>query len=266
MNKTLFKASFKENWVLLLVTFLIVLMYQTLIINMYDPENADAMAEMVKLLPEGMMAAFGFDAVVQDLTSHVASFLYGFLFLVFPLIYVIPAGYKLIGKHVDSGSIAYMLASPHTRKTIAGTQAIFLITSTTLLLAAEVLMGILFCSVAYSGMLDIGNYLLLNLVTLGIFYVVSGIVFMASSFFNESGKILGFAIGIPFAFFIFKMLYSAGDKLDFFRYLTLYSLVDAEKIFAGNGYPWIVTLILFGAAGLIYGLSIYLFDKRSLII
>jgi ABC-2 type transport system permease protein len=266
MNKTLFKASFKANRVLLLVTFLIILMYQTIIINMFDPEDASAMAEMIKLMPEGIMAAFGFDSVSTDLTTHIANFLYGFIFLGFPLIYVIPAGFKLMGKHIDSGSMAYLLATPHPRTRIAGTQAAFLLLSTTVLLLASVLAGMLYCALAFPGMLNIGKYLLLNLVTLSVFYVISGIVFAASSLLDESAKILGTAIGIPVAFFIFKMLYSADDKLSAFRYLTLYSLIDTQKILNGTNYAWVSSLVLFALAGLIYALAIYRFDKRSLIL
>lgn len=266
MNKTLFMASFKANRILLLVTFLIILMYQTIIINMFDPEDASAMAEMIKLMPESIMAAFGFNSVTTDLTTHIANFLYGFVFLVFPLIYVIPAGYKLMGKHIDSGSMAYLLATPNPRKRIAGTQAAFLLSSTFLLLLGSVLTGMLYCALVFPGMLDIGKYLLLNLVTLSVFFVISGIVFTASSLLSDSGKILGTAIGIPAAFFIFKMLYSADQKLEFFRYFTLYSLIDSNRILNGGNYTWLVSLILFACGGLIYAIAITLFDRRSLIL
>lgn len=266
MIKALFNASFKANRVLLLASFLILLMYQTIIINMYDPENADALMGMIRLMPEAVMAAFGFSAPEADLTNHVASFLYGFVFLIFPLIYIIPAGFRMIGKHVDRGSLVYLLATPHTRKRIALSQALFLLSSTTVLLAAAVLWGILFCTLTFPGMLRIGDYLLLNLVTLGVFYVISGIVFFASCFFNDSSKILGTAIGIPAAFFVFKMLYSAGEELRFFKYLTIYSLNDPKLVFSGTGKALLITAILFSAATLIYAAAIRVFDKRNLVI
>jgi ABC-2 type transport system permease protein len=266
MIKALFKASFRTNRGLLLTSFLIVLMYQTIIINMFDPENAEAMTGMIQLMPEAVMAAFGFKAAATDLTTHVANFLYGFVFLVFPLIYVIPAGFRMIGKHVDCGSMVYLLATPHTRKRIALTQTIFLLTTTTILLAGAVLMGILFCESVFPGMLRIGDYLLLNLVTLGVFYVISGIVFFVSCLFNDAGRILGAAIGIPATFFVFKMLYSAGEELAFFKYLTIYSLTDPKLVFSGTGKALLITAILFAATALIYAAAIRVFDKRSLVI
>ena len=75
MNKTLFFASLKANWKLLFGMFLLLLMYQSIIIGMYVPENAAAMASMVEALPQALSSGFGYDVVAMILPSQIVAYL-----------------------------------------------------------------------------------------------------------------------------------------------------------------------------------------------
>ncbi|KAJ53162.1 ABC transporter permease [Clostridium tetanomorphum DSM 665] len=52
------------------------IMYMTIIISMYDPNEMEALTSMLKLLPEDLMKAMDFSNVVTDLTGYLASWLY----------------------------------------------------------------------------------------------------------------------------------------------------------------------------------------------
>jgi beta-exotoxin I transport system permease protein len=264
MNKTLFLASLKANWKLLLSALGLLLIYQSTIMSMYDPESTAGMNALVASLPEGMVTAFGFDGLASDLSSFIGTYLYGFIFLIIPLIYIVPTANNLIARHVDRGSMVYMLATPNTRPKIARTQGVFLYSSLTLLLIVSTFTGVLIAELAVPGELKIGNYLLLNLVTLSMHLVLCGIAFLASCFFNDSRSAITVALGVPLAFLLIDMMSGFGDKLAFMKYMTLFSVIDVQKIFSDHAYGWWSSLIMLGVAGLLMLVSIRVFDKRSL--
>ncbi len=264
MNKTLFMASLKANWKLLTGTFLILLMYQSVILGMYDPENVEAMRSMVEALPESLSAAFGYDVLAVDLTSHIGAYLYGFIFLIFPLVYMVPAANNLIAKHVDKGSIVYMLATPNTRKTLAITQAAFMAGSTLILFLSVILTGIVMSESMFPGELIYRDYMLLNLVTVAVHLVLGGIAFLASSIFSESRHSVAVGLGFPLAFLLFKMLSDTGDKLEPLKYASLFSLIDVYRIFDDTSYALTSSALLILAAFFCFAAAVYIFDKRSL--
>ena len=264
MNKTLFFASLKANWKLLLSTLALFLIYQSTIISMYDPDSTAGMNALVASLPEGMVTAFGFDGLANNLSSFIGTYLYGFIFLIIPLVYIVPTANNLIAHHVDRGSMVYMLATPNTRPRIARTQGVFLYSSIALLLTGITLIGMVIAELLVPGELQIGNYLLLNLVTISMHLVLSGIAFLASCVFNESRSALTVALGVPLAFLLLDMMSGFGDKLDFLKYMTLFSVIDVQKIFTDHAFAWWSSLIMLGVSALLLLVSIRVFDKKSM--
>jgi ABC-2 type transport system permease protein len=264
MNKTLFFASFKANWKLLLGVFLLLFIYISTIIGMYDPENAKGMEAIVATLPPAMVSAFGFNAIGYDLTNHIGTYLYGFIFLIMPVIYSATVANKLIARHVDRGSMVYLLTTPNTRKKIVLTQAIFLFSSTFFLLFMCTAMGIVISEMIFPGILDIGNFLMLNLVTVAVHLVFCGITFLASCIFSESKNSIMVGAGIPLLFLMFKMLSSVGDKLSGLKYISLLSIIDVPKIFSDHAFAWWSSGLLLLISVLLLLISVRVFDKKSM--
>lgn len=264
MNKTLFVASLKANWKLLLLTFSLFMIYQSTIISMYDPASTAGMNALMASLPEGMVTAFGFDGLASDLSSFIGTYLYGFIFLIIPLIYIVPTANNLIVRHIDRGSMVYLLATPNTRPKIALTQAVFLYSSCTLLLLLSALTGIAIAEFMFPGELAIANYLLLNLVIISMHLVLCGIAFLASCIFNESRLAISVSLGIPLAFLLLQMSSSFGEKLDILKYLTLFSFIDVQRIFTDHAFAWWSSLLLLTTAFVMMFVSIRIFDKKSM--
>ena len=82
----LLKQSVRSNYKLLLIFAVVLTLYMVMIVGMYDPEVSKTMEQLLGLLPEGMMDAFGFRMQDQTLTGFTASYMFGFLLLVVPLI------------------------------------------------------------------------------------------------------------------------------------------------------------------------------------
>ena len=73
------------------------------------------------------------------------------------MIFEIIIANRLISKYVDSGSMAYLLATPNKRSKVAITQGLFMIISIGALILFIALVGIINSKIYFPGDLDIKN-------------------------------------------------------------------------------------------------------------
>ena len=264
MSWALFKATTKANWILTIIFSAIVLIYVTTSASMFNPESAETMEAMLDLLPDGMIRAMGFVNLGTDLTAYLSNYLYGFIMIIFPMAYTIIMANRLIAKHVDSGSMAYLLTTPNTRVRIALTQAVYLVISLAVIVAISVIVAILFSESMFPGMLDIAAYLALNVVTYLAMFVVAGISFLSSCSFGQTRYSLTVGAAIPVLFFILKMLSEISDETKFLRFFTVLSFINIDEILSGSGYTLIATAVLLPLGVVIFAAAIWTFHRRSL--
>jgi ABC-2 type transport system permease protein len=264
MNLPLFKATLRANWMIALVFTLFILIYVVSSIGMFDPVSAEAIDTMLSMLPEGLVKALGFANLGTDLTGYIANYLGGFILLVFPMIYCAIIANRLVAKHVDSGSMAYLLTTPHTRVRIATTQAIYLIASLGAVLIVDLGAAALMSAALFPGQLAIGEFLAFGWVTYLVLIVIAGIGFFSSCVFDETRYSLALGAGLPVLFLIFRMVSTLSDYIAWMRYLTVYSFVDIERILDDPAYLLPVTLILVAVGGVLFAGAVRVFDRRSL--
>lgn len=125
----LLKRNLAQTWKILLIILAAMTMYTTVIIYMYDPELAHMLNDYQQALP-GMMTAVGMTGIAGNLTEFVHIYLYGFIMLVFPVIFLIILGNKLLAHYVDTGSMAVLLSTPNSRTRILVTQLLTLLLET----------------------------------------------------------------------------------------------------------------------------------------
>lgn len=87
----------------------VVILYACVIIGMYDPELGESLALMRDAMPE-LFAAFGMADQGTTLLEFVVNYLYGFLLVVLPLVLVAVLASRLVVRHIERGSISYLLA------------------------------------------------------------------------------------------------------------------------------------------------------------
>lgn len=262
-SKPLFKATLKQNYIVFIIILLVLMLYLPTIINMYQPETQKSMNEMLKSMPPQFMAAMGFTNTGATLLSFIASYYYGFLILLLPMIYTIIVANRSISSHVDKGSMALLLSTPNTRGKIARTQALFLLITVTLLISIVTIVGICISNSMFPGELNVKGFVLLNLGTLLLYYALTGISFFASCFFDDTKNSLALGAGLPVAFLLLQMISKVGNKVDFLKHFTLYTLFDPNKIITSDSYV-IQFLILGIIAVILYGAGLYVFQKRDL--
>lgn len=264
MSLSLLKATFKANYKLWLIMFFVMLMYSSIIVSMYDPNNMAAWESMLELFPEEILKAMNFNIVSPTFLGYIAGYYYGFIMIMFPMIFVIISGNRMIAKYVDNGSMSFLLATPNTRQKIAITQAVYMLLSTILLIFITALLILLFGTLMFPGNLEIGKFMLLNLNIIGLFVILSGITFFASCLFNESRQAIGVGAGVLIVFFVINMLAGVNDQLDFLKYFTVFTLFDTEKIIQLNVIIYVHMMILYSIGLSFYFAGVKIFNVKNL--
>jgi ABC-2 type transport system permease protein len=171
---------------------------------------------------------------------------------------------KLIARHVERGSMTYLLTAPVKRSTVAFTQMKVLLGDIFFLILYVTLVGIIASEVMFPGGLDISRYLLLNVGNLCLHFFIAGICFLCSCIFNDTKYSVGFGAGIPALSFVIQMLSNAGDKTENLKYITFFTLFDADGIVAGEASAIFGMIILFLGAVILFSLAVTVFSKKDL--
>lgn len=268
ISKPLFMQAFKSSWVLWLVMTLgsagiffvinIVIGSKSIFTNIdmdtvtnYVREEELSWLQILGLLEKmgfslsriQVMSQIDMNAVLNDLVYKIAGVL-------LPMVFVMITCNNLIAAQVNTGSMAYILSTPTSRKTVIKTQYIFMvlaliamyvvITSTALISEAIgqairlannpnaaksiPLRTIMYCTASFLAM-----------------FALMGICFGASAFFNKSKYSIAVGGGASIVCFLFCILGLFGNKafvsvgvgvqsMNVFNYMTLFTLIDTDSM------------------------------------
>lgn len=205
----------------------------------------------------------------------IGSIFYKMAGLLLPIIYMIMAANALIAGQVDSGSMAYVLATSVKRRTVTFTQSLYLVGS---LLLMFILTSI--TSVVCLDLVDVTTNLTwkmllrMNLGAFLVMFALSGICFLSSCWFNRSKNAMAIGGGLSMFFLVATMLGLFGssilpsiirmEALDYFNYVSVITLFDPISILNGtNAYiPKFLILVAIGIVCYIIG-SVH-FRKKDL--
>ncbi|MBC8080878.1 MAG: ABC transporter permease subunit [Gorillibacterium sp.] len=256
-SKPYFIQTIKSNIKLHAIITGILCLLISIIMSVFDPK----MIEDIKNASSGV--AINPLGDISSLIAFIANQFYGMMAIIFPMIYLIIVGNKLIAGQVDKGSMAYNLSTPVTRTQITFTSAIYLVGSLAVMFGFIAGVGSAVAAIVQPGVLDYGVFLTL---TLGCFlfqFAISGITFFASCVFNNSSRSLTVGAGLPLAFFAFNLLASMSDELQFLKNFSLITLFDRDAIMDGKGY--LAKLIILAVIGIVlYVAGIKAFKEKDL--
>lgn len=264
MSWTLFKMTFKKNWMIGLIFLSVMLMYSIVMISMFSPESLDALNAMFKVLPADMMKALGFNGAFDSLVGYLASWLYGLILTAFPMVYCILLGHKLVCKTVDSGSIACLLATPHSRTKLIITKGIYALLSMVVMQMIVFGINLLLSKLMFPGeTIDVYVFLKLNVTVMLVNLTVMAITFFFSCLFNDTRFSLGFGAGIPIAFLLFNMLGNASKDAEVLKKCSLYGWYDPVGIANGDA-TLTVNLVYCVIIVILFVASVLVFRKKRL--
>lgn len=124
--------------------------------------------------------------------------------------------------------------------------------------------GIGTCEGLFPGELDIPVYLKLNGALLLFHLMLGGVAFLPACIFNDSKWYFSIGAGLLVLFFLFRMLGNMGGDLEFFRFLTPFTLFPGSDIVDGREGVLLRCLSMAGTAIVLYGGGIVSFHKKDL--
>lgn len=199
-------------------------------------------------------------------TLIVGSIFYKLAGLLLPIIYMIMASNNLISGQVDSGSMAYVLSTSIKRKTVAFTQAVYLVGSLLAMFLLTTATGCVCLAIVGTDIgLTYGKLLLLNLGAFLVLFALSGLNFFTSCYFDRSKRSMAIGGGLSIFALVAAMLGLFGspvipkvvrlDSLNYFNYTTIISMFDVVSIMDGTTvFIWkFAILAALGLIGLIAG-------------
>lgn len=263
MNLTLLKVDAKRNLPLFIIILYVMLLYFTVIAYMFDPSDSSSLSSMIELLPQGLMSSFGFGEVATNLTDFIASYYYGFLVFVFPMIYCIITANQLVAKLVDHGSFAYLLMAPLSRCRIIVTKGAFLLLAIAALFSILYAAGVAICRFLFGNMLNEAVFLQMNVNAALLTMTVGMICFFYACYFNESRQALSFSAGVNIGFLLLFMLGGVSEKSEYLKRFSIYSLLDTQTILAGGSATG-PCLLLMAVTILLFAASVVVFHRKNL--
>lgn len=229
MSFPLLKIELKSNYKIILLFLAIITLYAGLITAMYDPELGAGINELAKSMPQ-FFTLFGMENPGTTLLDFLNNYLYGFILVLIPFIYIILMCYKLVAKYIDKGSMAYLLNTHYSRIKILFTQFAVLMIGLFILICYSTGLIILVSSLMFEGEMEISKFLLLNVGLFILEIFLSALCFMFACLFNELKFSIGLGAGLGMAFFLLQMLSQTSEDIEFLKYLTPLTLFNPERL------------------------------------
>lgn len=263
ISMALYKREMKGSIRLLIIFGAVITLYVSVIIYMYDPQMMKTLDSFVEVMPE-LMASVGMKASAADLLGFMVSYLYGFILLIFPMVFCILRGNALIAKYVDKGSMALLAAAPVKRRTIAVTQMTVLVSGILLLIVYSMAIELFCAENGFPGELDRTAFFILNGGLLCLHLFIGGICFLSSCLFSDTRYSVALGAGIPAFMYVLQMLANVGKDAENAKYFTFFTLFDPDGIIAGERNAMAGIFILFAGAVALYLLGIIIFERKDL--
>ena len=246
MNGALLRLDWRGSWKPLAVFLAVCAMYIGVIVAMFDPELGELMNQMAAAMPD-LFAAFGMGSAAATLLDFLLNYLYGFLLLLLPMVFLLMTAGRLVARQVDNGFMSCLLSAGVTRGRLMATQVTALLTALLALDAGCYLLGVGFSGILFPGELDQRGFLLANAGLLCLHLCMAGVCFFCSCIFSDSRQALSVSGGLLVVEYLLQMIVNLGDRFSWLRYATFYTLYDPYLAAAGEGWPGCLIL---GAAGI----------------
>lgn len=263
LNYTLYKREMKGSIKLLVILGAVMTLYVAMIIPMFNPEMMKSLDEMMDMMPD-VMAAVGMSAGATTLIGFMISNLYGFILIVFPMVFCILRGNALIARYVDRGSMTSLLAAPVKRSAVAFTQMKVIASGVFLLVLYTTVLEIACVAGSFPGKLDYAQLLVLNAGLLCLHLFIAGVCFFCSCLFSDAKYSIGFGAGIPALMYVLQMLANVGGSTAGAKYVTFFALFNPNGLAAGEGGAIAgIAALCIGACAL-FAAAITVFSKKDL--
>jgi len=256
-SKIYFKQTVKSNYKLWLIFTGILCLLICVVLSVFDAETLAQVGKNSSNMPINPLGN------ISTLINLLANQYFGMFCLIFPMIYIIITGNKLIAGQVDNGNMAYNLSAPISRTQIACTSMLYLVGSLTLMYGLIVGIGCGAAEILQPGELDLEAFCRLAFGSYLLQLAISAISFCSSCIFNRSSRSLIYGAGLPLIFYGADLLAGLSKDLDFCKFFSLITLFDTEALVAGEEFATgLVVLAVISVV--LYAIGIMVFKKKDL--
>lgn len=221
--------------------------YIAVVVAMYDPRADEGLDALIATMPE-LFAAFGMDGASATLSGFMVDYLYGFLLVLLPMVMVVAAVHGTLIRPIETGSMAYLLASPHSRRTIVGSALASVVASSAAMAVAVSVTEAVCVAVRAPGDVALSDIAAMNLGLLALWLSMAGVCALSACAIGNASAALWTGAGLCAAQFLIRMLAQADDGMDVLRYATALTLLDPEGLAAGEG-PAVCGAVALAVAG-----------------
>lgn len=249
LNMNLFRRELKANfknfliWTVVLVgMFLAIFLLYPSIIN---SDNIEMMNEFMKLFPEDVLKAFNMDISSLD-TAYGWLKSEGFVFILLIVgCYAGILGSNILLKEESDKTIEYLNSLPIKRRQIVLSKV--LVGLLYIVLLVLLVMVFNYIGVSIDAEVDFQGFALLSITPLFPAVVIYGICLFLSTFSHKTKKMLGLSLGIVFVSYIIQVVSQMGEKVEFLKYFSVYTLSDIRNVIANaeiNPIMVVVSIVL----------------------
>ena len=259
----LYKKEMKSSLKMLSIFIAVISLYVGMIITMYDAEAMKQLDGFFDTMP-GIMEAVGMVPGSTTMIGFLATYLYGFILIVIPMVFSILCANKLIAKYVDNTSMASLLAAPIKRHTIAITQICVLLTGIIIIISYVTILQLSIAQINFPGELEINKLLLLNICLLILHFLIGSVCFICSCIASSTSVSIGWGAGIPALMLIMQMLGNVGEKAGWVKNFTFFTLFNPQDIIARSTSAILNVSILGVAALVLFFIATEIFIAKDL--
>lgn len=246
MERALFWYELRGCTPVLGVMAVVLAAYVAMVTVMFDPELAASLDAMMAMMPE-LFAAFGMACPSATLVDFLVNYLYGFLLELAPLVVGCLVMRHLLAQPLDSGELALIMATPLSRRAVAG------VTLGVLAVELVLVVGVVWaCEVVcaqqwFAGELDMGALARVNLGWAALAVGVGGACFAGACVGRPSSRGIAVVAALGVLGYLLQMLAGMGKGLEVLRYASVFSLFDPYGLITGEASAFAGAGVLAGA-------------------
>lgn len=247
-------------------TFIIIFMFSIAFLiypSIMNGENVESINEMMKAFPEELLKAFNMDlSNIETVYGWLKT--EGFVFVLLIVgVYSGILGSNILIKEESDKTIEYLNSVPITRTKIVMNKILCGI----LYIILMVLIAGIFNYIGLTLSCDFDQkvYILLSLTPIFSAVCIYSLCLFISTFFHKTKKTLGISLGIVFISYFFNMISEMSSKVEFLKYISLFTLSDIRNVMIKASYnPFVIGLSILISITLII-LSVIHYNKKELV-
>ena len=245
---------------ILIVMFLMVYLIYPFIIT---EDTINQMDELMKMFPEELLKAFNMDmASISNVYGWIKT--EGLMFVMITVgIYASIMGASILLKEENDKTIEYLGFLPIKRSKILTNK---LIVSMIYIVSLIVVFGLFnFIALLISGDFDKQQFLLLSISPLFMALPLYALCLFISTFMHKTKGIIGIGLGLVLIFYFLNVAAELSDKVEFFKYFSLYTLADTRNIIENTKISIVCILVSIALSAIFVVLTYFRYNKKELV-